>query len=154
ATNRGPSLATAVLLTNTLPAGVVFVSASPTQGTCSQNSGVVNCTLGTIVGGTRVDVLIVVRPTASGQLTNRASVVTTAFDPNTANNSATLVTHVSPTIQSISDRTILEDSVLGPISFTVGYQETPAGSLTLTGTSSNPSIVPVDNISYGGSGAS
>src|SRR5262249_35860856 len=56
--------------------------------------------------------------------------------------------------QSISDRTILEDSVLGPISFTVGYQETPAGSLTLTGTSSNPSIVPVDNISYGGRGAS
>src|SRR5262249_8229983 len=120
ATNRGPSLATAVLLTNTLPAGVVFVSASPTQGACSQNSGVVNCTLGTIIGGSRVDVLIVVRPSASGQLTNRANVVTTAFDPNTANNSATLVTHAnaSPTIQGISDRTILEDSVLGPISFT------------------------------------
>src|SRR5439155_27121906 len=40
ATNRGPSVATAVLLTNTLPAGVVFVSVSAGQGSCSQNSGV------------------------------------------------------------------------------------------------------------------
>ncbi|HXJ75765.1 MAG TPA: DUF11 domain-containing protein, partial [Candidatus Dormibacteraeota bacterium] len=39
ATNRGPSLATSVQLTDTLPPGSIFVSATPGQGTCSQNGG-------------------------------------------------------------------------------------------------------------------
>ncbi len=40
--NAGPSTATAVQLTDTLPPGVAFDSATPSQGTCSETSGTVN----------------------------------------------------------------------------------------------------------------
>ena len=38
-------------VTDTLPAGVTFDSATPSQGTCSQSSGTVTCALGTIANG-------------------------------------------------------------------------------------------------------
>src|SRR5439155_25101199 len=41
----------------------------------------------------------------------------------------------------------------GAVSFTVGDGETAAGSLTLSGSSSNPALVPNGNIGFGGSGA-
>ena len=40
-----------------------------------------------------------------------------------------------------------------PIAFTVGDAETAAGSLTVSGSSSNPTLVPNANIVFGGSGA-
>ncbi len=41
----------------------------------------------------------------------------------------------------------------GTVNLLVGDAETPAGSLTLTATSSNTSVVPLGNITFGGSGA-
>jgi hypothetical protein len=58
-----------------------------------------------------------------------------------------------PTISDIASKTISEDTSTGPIGFTVGDVETPAGSLTLSRTSSNTALVPVANIVFGGSGA-
>ena len=46
--NAGPSTAIGTQLTDTLPAGVTFDSATPSQGTCSQSAGVVSCALGTL----------------------------------------------------------------------------------------------------------
>ena len=54
-TNDGPGTATAVAVTNFLPAGVHFVSASSTSGTCSQSSGVVSCNVGSRTSGDEVD---------------------------------------------------------------------------------------------------
>lgn len=59
-----------------------------------------------------------------------------------------------PTITDIADQTILEDTNTGAIPFTVGDAETPVGSLTVTATSSNTTLVPNANIVLGGSGAS
>ena len=59
----------------------------------------------------------------------------------------------APTISNITDRSILEDGTTGPIAFTVGDNETAAGSLTVTAKSSNQSLVPNANIVLGGSGA-
>ena len=47
-TTPGPPSATGVTLTDTLPAGATFDSATPSQGTCSEASGTVTCALGTI----------------------------------------------------------------------------------------------------------
>ncbi len=155
ATNRGPSTATGVLVTNTLPANVTYVSSSPSQGSCSRNGSIVTCNLGAITALTAVTVDITVTPNAAGQYTNRATIGTSAIDPNTSNNAASAVSRANsaPTIGVISDRTINEDTVLGPISFTVGDVETPATSLTLFGVSSNTNIVPNANIAFAGSGS-
>jgi VCBS repeat-containing protein len=58
-----------------------------------------------------------------------------------------------PSITVISDQIVDEDTVAGPVNFTVDDPESAAGTLTLAGTSSNPSLVPDGNISFGGSGA-
>ncbi len=94
--NGGPSSAGSVSVTDNLPAGVTFVSASPSQGTCSQTSGTVSCGLGTLGTSASASVQIVVRPQSTGQITNTASVSAAGLDPNSANNSAAETTSVSP----------------------------------------------------------
>jgi uncharacterized repeat protein (TIGR01451 family) len=49
--NNGPDEATGVALADTLPAGVAFVSAGPTQMACSHRGSVVTCKVGTIAKG-------------------------------------------------------------------------------------------------------
>ena len=58
-----------------------------------------------------------------------------------------------PTISDIADRTINEDANTGAVAFTVGDAQTAAGSLTVSGSSSNTALVPNANIVFGGSGA-
>ncbi len=62
-------------------------------------------------------------------------------------------TNTAPTISNIANRTINEDGTTGQVSFTVGDAETAAGSLTMTGSSSNTTLVPKGNIVFGGAGA-
>jgi uncharacterized repeat protein (TIGR01451 family) len=91
--NTGPSPATNAIVTDPLPSGVIFVSATPTQGTCSGTS-TVNCNLGTIPSGSSSVVNIVVIPQLVGQLGNTASVSATESDPDSADNLMTITTTV------------------------------------------------------------
>jgi uncharacterized repeat protein (TIGR01451 family) len=92
--NAGPNTALGVMLSNTLPAGVTFASALPSQGSCSQAAGLVNCSLGSIAAGASATVTIqATTPSAVVTLTNRAGVrASSPIDPNTANNVATAAT--------------------------------------------------------------
>src|SRR5438477_13038082 len=63
------------------------------------------------------------------------------------------MTNSPPVISDIPDQTTAEDNSTGPISFTVGDAESPASSLIVSGTSSNPGLVPNGNIVFGGSGS-
>ncbi len=155
-TNLGPSAAAGVTLTDTLPSNVTFVSATPSQGICSRSGNVVTCSLGSMGNQAAVAVTIIVTPMAGGvSITNRAAVAASTPDANTANNAATAVTRVNamPTVSSISNRSIDEDTSTGAIQFTVGDLETPAASLNIALASSNPSLVPNANLVLGGSGA-
>jgi uncharacterized repeat protein (TIGR01451 family) len=96
--NNGPSQATGVTLTDTLPAGPAFVSATSTQGSCAQAAGTVTCTIGTMNSGATVTVTIVITPAAAGNLSNTASVTSGVSDPTAGNNSATAATTVNPAI--------------------------------------------------------
>jgi len=60
-TNFGPSSASGVVVTDTLPAGVTFVSAS---GAGAYNAGVVNWSLGALANGqvSNVTVTVTARP--------------------------------------------------------------------------------------------
>ena len=59
----------------------------------------------------------------------------------------------APTISHIADTAIDEDTNTDAIGLTVGDVETAPGSLTVSGTSSNTTLVPNGNIVFGGSGA-
>src|SRR5262249_16890976 len=73
ATNNGPATATNVIVTDTLPAGVTFVSSTTNQGACSGTS-TVTCAVGTLGVNSTGVITIVVAPASTGQLTNTASV--------------------------------------------------------------------------------
>jgi uncharacterized repeat protein (TIGR01451 family) len=84
--NNGPNPASGVTVTDQLPSSVTFVSATPSQGSCSESGGVVTCNLGTMGNGATATVDIVVQPTVAGTVTNTASVTSSTEDPNEANN--------------------------------------------------------------------
>src|SRR5262249_13201603 len=58
-----------------------------------------------------------------------------------------------PTISDIADQTTAKGTPVGPLAFTVGDVESAAASLTLSGSSSDPALVPPGGIVFGGSGA-
>jgi uncharacterized protein (TIGR03437 family) len=94
-TNRGPSAATNVTLTDTLPAGVTFVSATPSAGSCAQGGGTVTCQLGALAANAAASVALVVTPNATGSVTNRAGVSGGEPDSQPGNNQSALETAVS-----------------------------------------------------------
>jgi uncharacterized repeat protein (TIGR01451 family) len=92
--NQGPNTATAVTLSDVIPANAGFGSASTTQGSCS-GSGPVNCSLGSITAGQAVTVTVnVTAPSSPMTLTNQATGSTSASDPDSADNVATTYTTV------------------------------------------------------------
>jgi uncharacterized repeat protein (TIGR01451 family) len=93
ATNLGPAPSPSTTVTDPLPAGVSFVSAS---AGCTQAAGLVTCALGQLAAGTSATVTIVVAvgPGATGVLTNTAAVSGGAADPFASNNTDTETTLV------------------------------------------------------------
>jgi uncharacterized repeat protein (TIGR01451 family) len=89
AANAGPAPATDATVTDTLPSGTAFVSASSTSGNCLQSAGVVTCHLGTLANGGTATMTVKVVPFNTGSISAVASITAVESDPSTANNSAT-----------------------------------------------------------------
>jgi uncharacterized repeat protein (TIGR01451 family) len=96
-TNNGLDPSTDSTLTDTLPAEVTLVSATPSQGSCS---GTVTCSLGALAVGSSatIEIVVTVDPAAPCPLTltNTASVSGAEADPDPANDSATAETACIP----------------------------------------------------------
>ena len=92
--NAGPDAAFDVFVQDNLPAGVDFVSATPTQGSCGQTAGIVTCSLGGLVSGGTATVNVVVIPRSAGLITNTASVSASTGDPVGGNNTTSQATSV------------------------------------------------------------
>ncbi len=113
-TNTGPSLATNVVLTDTLPVAAPIQSITVTKGTCVDNLGVVDCQIGDLQDDEVVTIIIVVRPTngSIGAVTNAASITTDAVDRVLTNNAATINTTIE---QSSIVKTVLKGKGTGMI---------------------------------------
>ncbi len=87
--NTGNVDATMVMLTDNFSgAAANFVSATPSQGTCTPAFPAVPCDLGTIAAGANATVTIVVTPTAGGTVTNTASATAAEPEPTPTDNTA------------------------------------------------------------------
>jgi uncharacterized repeat protein (TIGR01451 family) len=88
-TNLGAISVDGVTVTNILPAGAVFVSASLSQGAYTgSGSGPIVCQFGTLAAGASAAAAVVSTPSLGGTLLTTAQLVADAADLNTANNSA------------------------------------------------------------------
>ena len=97
AANGGPNTATGVTVTDVLPPGTTFQSATP-GGACSGTT-TITCNAGTLTSGASATfTLTITLPSTPGPLTNTATVTAaaTSSDPNPANNSATSTITVIP----------------------------------------------------------
>ena len=96
-TNDGPGAATNVVVTDTLPGGVVPVSAQPTVGSCSRDGATLTCSLGTMVAGAQEEIVVTIDllPTQPvGTVTNAVKVETSSPGDDPANNSDSASTKV------------------------------------------------------------
>jgi uncharacterized repeat protein (TIGR01451 family) len=95
--NAGPSTATSVSVTDTLPPTAQFVSAGGAGWTCVPSAGAVTCTMAALaVGPASPITVIVTAPNTATALTNTATVSSATTDPVPANNTSTnLVTTVA-----------------------------------------------------------
>ena len=101
ATNNGPDTASAVIVTDVLPAGLNFVSVSPSNicsGPPVNTNGTVTCTISSLAMGASVPITIVTSPTTSSAgstITNTARLNSASSDPILTNNEASAVVQVS-----------------------------------------------------------
>lgn len=94
--NRGTVDATGVVVTDPLPAGLAFVSATTSQGTCTA-AQTISCSLGTIASNSRATITVTTRAATPGTATNTATVRATETETDQSNNTATATVAVSDT---------------------------------------------------------
>jgi uncharacterized repeat protein (TIGR01451 family) len=95
-TNTGPSVATDLVLSNLLPAGTTYISASPGIPDCTHNSGEVTCNLGDLPPDTSKIVEIVANaPAFPGTISNQVEVAADQPDPVPGNNAVTTEVQVN-----------------------------------------------------------
>jgi uncharacterized repeat protein (TIGR01451 family) len=145
-TNNGPNTAQGVVLTDTLPAGSNFVSMTQTSGsdsfTFAQSSGSATATATTNIASGSSDTFSVV-VFAPASLSNGASFNDTASvsasnpDPNTANNSATVI----GSIVNNNPNADLGVNVTGPSTANEGATVTYNLTVTNAGPSSALAVV-------------
>ena len=91
-TNSGPSAAVPTTVTDTLPAGVTFISAAGSGWACSFADPIVTCTAASIGVGTAAPITIkVTTPAAGGTITNTATVTSPADDSPSSDSETTTV---------------------------------------------------------------
>jgi uncharacterized repeat protein (TIGR01451 family) len=101
-TNLGPLDSTGVVLTDSLPAGVSFVSVTTSQGSGAEADGVVTADLGSLVVGASAEIAVVVTPNRAQEITNSVSVAGNEDDGDGDNNRASAVTVVIPAVADLS----------------------------------------------------
>jgi uncharacterized repeat protein (TIGR01451 family) len=86
-TSVGPSDATNVVLTDTLPAGVQFITLTHSSGDCHLNAGVITCQLGTMPAMTSawLEIQVLVKTDTIGQINNQAQVTGDGLELTVAN---------------------------------------------------------------------
>ncbi len=159
ASNAGPNDATGVTITDSLPAGLDFLDASPG---CENNAGTVTCDVGTIASGGNASVTIAVLTTsivAGTSVTNGATVSANEPDPNPGDNQATVSINVKPLVDLELTKVASNPSANagGSVSYTltlVNNGPSPATGVTITDPLASALTFVAASASQGSCGAS
>ena len=131
-TNNGPSSSAGpIMVTDTLPVGLTFVSGIGTGWVCNAVAPDITCTHATaMASGSSIDIAVTVNVDASvaSVINNTAIVSGTTLDPNSNNNTSTVQTNTTPTVDMAITKSHVGDFVIG----------TP-GTYTLTVANNGPS---------------
>jgi uncharacterized repeat protein (TIGR01451 family) len=140
--NNGEENASGVVLNDTLPPGLTFVSA--TGGIVPVN-GALTFNLGTLTAGASTGVTIEVTPTAVGNLNDLAQISMSATDPTPTDDSVTLFT-------AVTGATTTPDLALSgnaPSSVTLGSDVTYTLTVTNDGTAGASGVTVADSLPSG-----
>jgi uncharacterized repeat protein (TIGR01451 family) len=104
-------------LTDVLPAGLTFVSATVSTGTFTQASGVVTANLGTLAVGASatISITVLVTTTTAGMLSDTATASTSTGESDLANTMATATTTVGPLPAMTADLSVGVTAAPNPV---------------------------------------
>src|SRR5207247_1390964 len=145
--------------TSTAALGFTVGDAETAPGSLALSKGSSNPALvpinNIVFGGSGSSRTVTVSPAANQNGTATITMSVSDGEYSVSTNSVVAVNAVNdaPTITGIADQLINVNGTAGPLSFTIGDVETAAGSLTLSTDSSNATLVPANNIVFGGSGS-
>ncbi len=128
-------------------AGSLTLSSNTSNATLVPASNIVLWRL-----GRRAQVTVTPAANQTGSATITVSVSDGQLTTPTSFQLTVTATNTAPTISAIAPQTMAEDTGTGALGVAVGDTETAAGSLTLSGSTSNATLVPAANIVFGGSG--
>ena len=141
--NNGPSVATGALVTDTLPAGLTFVSGTAAGGQVTAVNGVVTAPLGDLASGATGVVTIVALTGPAGSFADSAVITSTATDPDPANNTSSATVAVTPLVD-------LSVSLSGPTgSFNINNPITYTATIANAGPSPATDVVLTDPLFAG-----
>ena len=147
--NAGPSVARKVVVTDTLPTGLTFVSATGETGddwTCSQAASVVTCDLAGVLNprttADLISLVVKVGPQAYPSVVNPAEVDSDTFDPDRNNNKDTDTVDV-PALVDLA----ITKSHTG--TFQVAQRATYTVVVTNNGPTPSPGVVITDTLPAG-----
>lgn len=106
--NAGPGPAPEVVLTNLLPVGTWFISATSAVGACTISNELVRCELGALTAGQTANITLTLRPVMASVVTNFAGLVPTVYDPFTSNNTVTTAITIQPALALVQNATVTE----------------------------------------------
>jgi uncharacterized repeat protein (TIGR01451 family) len=92
-TNHGPNADTGVQITDPMPGGNTFVSATSTQGTCT-GGAILTCNIGDMPANSTVTITLITKPSAVGGQTNTVTVSGNRPETNTTNNTASATVQI------------------------------------------------------------
>ena len=101
--NNGPGVATDVVVEDTMPPGIIQLSASFSQGGLTTTSNGLSWAVGILGVGSTARVDIAVRPMVDGVITNMVTATMGPTDTNLLNNTASVTTTVNPAGDSDGD---------------------------------------------------
>ena len=135
ATNHGSATAHNVVVEDDFPTGSTYVSATPSQGSCTHTALAAQCTLGTLDVDATATVDVVVMPAGPGAMVNTAVISGDESDPSTANNTSTETTTVDacPPAAPVITAPVSVPSLTGGLTASVPANHGHTDAWTLTG---------------------